>query len=180
MLKKDQEQYERELQEKQIRPDVSDLKAAKEYLVRQREAERKKEAEEKMLQHWKLNNPEFRELQLKKHKEIIQKSWEEERERREKEKEEQRLRDQEEMALRMKEEMKKEFDDQKLREQKEKEVIEWRNTIKAQIEELRAKKEAEKRLKSEISVELDAIQKAFEAERRRERDAKRRRNAEIG
>ncbi len=41
-----------------------DLRLAREELRKEREAEQKREAEEKMMQHWKINNPEFREVRM--------------------------------------------------------------------------------------------------------------------
>ena len=41
---------------------VEGLRAKREALAEARRAEQRKEAEEKMLQHWKLNNPDFRQV----------------------------------------------------------------------------------------------------------------------
>jgi len=68
-----------------------------------------KEAEEKMLQHWRINNPDYRELQFKKRQEMVQKAWEEQvEEKQEREKvekikaEEDRLREEEELKRKAK------------------------------------------------------------------------------
>ena len=41
---------------------VEGLRAKREALAEARRAEQRKEADEKMLQHWKLNNPDFRQV----------------------------------------------------------------------------------------------------------------------
>ena len=41
---------------------VEGLRAKREALAEARRAEQQKEADEKMLQHWKLNNPDFRQV----------------------------------------------------------------------------------------------------------------------
>lgn len=45
-----------------MRPSVEELREARERLRRERMEEQEQEAKEKMLQHWKLNNPDFREV----------------------------------------------------------------------------------------------------------------------
>lgn len=44
---------------------VEGLRAKREALAEARRAEQRKEAEEKMLQHWKLNNPDFRQVRTR-------------------------------------------------------------------------------------------------------------------
>merc|ERR1711953_372325 len=54
---------------------LKDVREEYEQLKVQRMEEQQKEAEEKMLQHWRINNPEYRELQCKKRFEMVQKAW---------------------------------------------------------------------------------------------------------
>ena len=68
LLSSDQAMYDREIEAMATTRGpgiaITDLRAAREAMRQEREQEMKKEAEEKMLQHWKLNNPEFREVIL--------------------------------------------------------------------------------------------------------------------
>ena len=50
---------------------VEGLRAKREALAEARRAEQRKEADEKMLQHWKLNNPDFRQVREPNHDYII-------------------------------------------------------------------------------------------------------------
>ena len=65
----EKEQYEEELTCLPIRqrtssqkPTIEELREAKERLRQERMRDQEAEAKEKMLQHWKLNNPDFREV----------------------------------------------------------------------------------------------------------------------
>ena len=69
LLARDNEQYEAELRSMPIqersssqRPTIEELREAKERMRRERMEQQEKAANEKMLQHWKLNNPDFREV----------------------------------------------------------------------------------------------------------------------
>ena len=47
-------------------PSLKDVRNEYEKLKEQRMAENQKDSDEKMLQHWRINNPEYRQLQCKK------------------------------------------------------------------------------------------------------------------
>jgi hypothetical protein len=47
-------------------PTLKDVRNEYEKLKEQRMAENQKDSDEKMLQHWRINNPEYRQLQCKK------------------------------------------------------------------------------------------------------------------
>ena len=66
LLDKEKEELEKELRElpcKEVGQE-RDFKADLERLRREKEEQQKKEAELKMLQHWKINNPQFREVSV--------------------------------------------------------------------------------------------------------------------
>ena len=67
LLHKEAKQFEEELAllKNGNRPRLNQLRSVKEVMMREKMEEQKREAEEKMLQHWKINNPEFREVILK-------------------------------------------------------------------------------------------------------------------
>merc|ERR1712018_341716 len=58
---------------------LKDVRKEYEKMKLQRMEENQKEADEKMLQHWRINNPEYRQLQCKKRFEMVQKAWDEQR-----------------------------------------------------------------------------------------------------
>lgn len=64
LLHKEAKQYEEELAQIKNgnRPRLNQLRSVKEVMMKEKMEEQKREAEEKMLQHWKINNPEFREV----------------------------------------------------------------------------------------------------------------------
>merc|ERR1711962_1140342 len=59
------------------RSTLHDLRNDYERLQAQRYERQQKDAEEKMLQHWRINNPEFRELQFKTRQDMAKKAWDE-------------------------------------------------------------------------------------------------------
>ncbi len=79
LLQRESDQYVEEMRrlargggaDAEGRAAVVELRLAREEMRKEREAEQKREAEEKMLQHWKINNPEFREVGGKKNPQLL-------------------------------------------------------------------------------------------------------------
>lgn len=172
MLEKEEREYldqMRQLPPGKKRQSFKDVKAEYEQMKERRMQEQQKEAEEKMLQHWKINNPDFRELQCKKRYEMVQKAWGEQKlEKEAKEEaehriEEIRLRVEAEKAFRQEEEAK---DKERKREQQ---VAEWKQTILKQIEELRARRREEESIKREIGEEQERQKQMEDAEIKRQK-----------
>ncbi|XP_040578646.1 trichoplein keratin filament-binding protein [Lepeophtheirus salmonis] len=130
------------------------LRDERQFLRALKEQESRENARLKMEQHWKLNNPEFRELTTKKHRSMVVEAWskqcedkkllaEEEKKKQEAEKqlEEVRRRQEEEHIL-------------KIEREKENRLYEWKNILLDQTQSLREKKKREEELDFNISLEL--------------------------
>ena len=126
-----------------------------------------KDAEEKMLQHWRINNPEFRELQFKTRQDMAKKAWDEQvKADEEKKKEDERVNEEarrrEEEAQRIEAEKRR---DEDLR--REQQVEQWKEVIEKQRAELKARESEEAKLKEEIALENKRQREVFEAEKLR-------------
>ena len=138
------------------------------------------EAEEKMLQHWRINNPEFRELQFKKRQDMAKKAWDDhlkeaeaQKKQREEENEEAKRLETERMRI----QAEKDREDDLKREQQ---IDLWKQAIETQREEMRARLKEEANLKNEITLENQRQKEVFEAEVRRKKAEENRAKQDLG
>ena len=146
---------------------LKDVREEYEQLKVQRMEEQQKEAEEKMLQHWKINNPEYRELQCKKRFEMVQKAWDVQKA--EKQEMEDGQRRQEEIRLRVEAEktLRQESEDREAQREKERQVAEWKKVIIQQIEELKQRRKEEEEIQRQVAEEQEREKKMAEVELKR-------------
>jgi hypothetical protein len=119
-------------------------------------------------------------LQLKKHQEMVQKSWDADRVDKEARKE--RAKGEEEQRLRREASTSAEnervvFENE---ERKKKKIMEWKKTLLAQIEAVRGKERSEAAMKEEVRHQLEKEKKIEEVEAKRKKMEERRRNADLG
>jgi len=181
LLDGEKEELEKELREmpgKQVTRE-RDFKSDLERLRRDKEEEQKKEAELKMLQHWKINNPQFRELESKKHEVLVRKTLrqqiddkkniEEERKEEEKREEERKL----DEDRRNKEEW------ERKEEEKQVNIINWKKSLETQIHELRQKEREAECLARERAEQEELQRQMEECEGKRKTLEKLRENRQI-
>jgi len=162
------------------RSTLHDLRNDYERLQAQRYERQQKDAEEKMLQHWRINNPEFRELQFKTRQDMAKKAWDEQvKADEEKKKEEERVNEEarrrEEEAQRIEAEKRR---DEDLR--REQQVEQWKEVIEKQRAELKARESEEAKLKEEIALENKRQREVFEAEKLRKQFEDKRSKEQLG
>lgn len=162
------------------RATLHDLRNDYERLQSIRYERQEKEAEEKMLQHWRINNPEFRQLQFKSRADMAKKAWDEQVKADEEKKrlakvanEEARRREEE--ANRIEAEKRR---DEDLR--REQQVELWKESIEKQREELRTREAEEAKLKEEIALENKRQKEVFEAEKLRKQLEEKRSKEQLG
>ena len=129
-----------------VQKTLKDVRSEYEEMKLKRIEEQEKEAEEKMIHHWKINNPDYRELQCKKRFEMVQKAWDEQKAQKDaKELAEQRH---EEIRLRVEAEKSLRQDEQERQEQKDKEqkIENWKKIILEQISELKQRRKEEEQV----------------------------------
>merc|ERR1712045_657408 len=156
---------------------LKDVRTEYEEMKLKRIEEEDKEAEEKMVHHWKINNPDYRELQCKKRFEMVQKAWDEQKAQKEaKELAEQRH---EEIRLRVEAEKSLRKDEQERQEQKDKEqkIENWKKIILEQISELKQRRKEEEQIKRDIASE-SAKEKAMDDMERKRRKIEEKRRAQ--
>ena len=140
---------------------VSDLRAEREKMRKEREEVLRKEAELKMLQHWKINNPAFRnkERSLNSHtaRQQLQLQIKEKKEKEEREKEEQA-----ELDRRMEEAERRRVEESLRAEEERKEKLaELHRNLSAQMAELR-QKEREMEVWRRTRAEQEELQRKVE------------------
>jgi len=139
-----------------------------------------KEAEEKMLQHWRINNPDYRELQFKKRQEMVQRAWEEQvEEKQEREKvekikaEEDRLREEEELKRKA-----KVAEEEAV--QRQRKLDEWKQAIEEQKTKLDMQQKEEAKLKEEMALENQRLKEVDLADQKRKEAESKRCKSELG
>jgi len=160
-----------------VQKSLKDVRTEYEEMKLKRIEEEDKEAEEKMVHHWKINNPDYRELQCKKRFEMVQKAWDEQKAQKEaKELAEQRH---EEIRLRVEAEKSLRKDEQERQEQKDKEqkIENWKKIILEQISELKQRRKEEEQIKRDIASE-SAKEKAMDDMERKRRKIEEKRRAQ--
>lgn len=162
------------------RSTLHDLRNDYERLQMLRYERQQKESEEKMLQHWRINNPEFREMQFKRRTEMAKQAWDAQlkeaeaaREKEEKENEEAKRRLVEEQRLRAEKEREEDL-------RREQQVELWKQSIEAQREELAKRQKEEQTLKAEIALENQRQKEVFQAEIQRKAAEEKRTKDELG
>jgi len=140
-------------------PSLKDVRKEYEKMKLQRMEENQKEADEKMLQHWRINNPEYRQLQCKKRFEMVQKAWDEQRT--EKQKIEDAEKRQEEIRIRVEAEkaLRQENDEREALKEREKKVSDWKMVITQQIELLQKRRKDEQDIKRQVAKEQEQEKK---------------------
>ncbi len=156
-----------------------DLRRQRERLAEERRQKARKEAEEKMLMHWKLNNPDFRQLQMKKHQEMVQKAWDaqrvEQQARREQERREEDERRRHESAAAEEQEKAAREEDERRR----KKVMEWKKSLLEQIEGVKERERTEAAMNERIRAELEKQRRIEEVEETRKRTEERRKREDL-
>jgi len=158
---------------------LKDVRKEYEKMKLQRMEENQKEADEKMLQHWRINNPEYRQLQCKKRFEMVQKAWDEQRtekqriEEAEKRQEEIRLRVEAEKALRQ------ENDEREAQKEREKRISDWKMVITQQIELLQQRRKDEQNIKNQVAQEQEQEKKMAEVELKRQKIEEKRKSQDL-
>ena len=131
--------------------------------------EQQKEAEEKMLQHWRINNPEYRQVQCQKRYEMVQKAWDEQRI--EKEKAEDAEKRAEEIRIRVEAEktLRKESEEKEAQREKERQIQAWKEVIVQQIGALKERRGEEEKAKRLLAEEQERAKKMEEVAMKRKK-----------
>ena len=131
--------------------------------------EQQKEAEEKMLQHWRINNPEYRQVQCQKRYEMVQKAWDEQRV--EKEKAENAEKRAEEIRIRVEAEktLRKDSEEKESQREKERQIQAWKEVIVQQIGALKERRSEEEKTKRILAEEQEREKKMEEVAMKRKK-----------
>jgi len=160
-------------------PSLKDVRKEYEKMKLQRMEENQKEADEKMLQHWRINNPEYRQLQCKKRFEMVQKAWDEQRT--EKERIEDGEKRQEEIRIRVEAEkaLRQENDEREAQKERAKKISDWKMVITQQIELLQRRRKDEQDIKRQVAKEQEQEKKMAEMELKRKKIEEKRKAQDL-
>lgn len=159
---------------------IRDLRDEYERLQQRRFERQQQEVEEKMLQHYQINNPDFRELQFKTRQALVQKAWEKQVEEL---KEKRAVEEKENEAARRREELAREREAERRKEEdlrRGQQLERWKQSLAEQQKELVQRREEEVRLKHEIALENQRQKELFEAEATRKAAEERRIQQDLG
>lgn len=160
-------------------PSLKDVRNEYEKLKEQRMAENQKDSDEKMLQHWRINNPEYRQLQCKKRFEMVQKAWDNQRT--EKERIEDAEKRQEEIRIRVEAEkaLRQENDEREAQIGREKRISDWKMVITQQIELLQQRRKDEQDIKRQVAKEQEQEKKLAEMDVKRQKIEEKRKAQDL-
>jgi len=160
-------------------PTLKDVRNEYEKLKDQRMAENQKDSDEKMLQHWRINNPEYRQLQCKKRFEMVQKAWDNQRT--EKERIEDAEKRQEEIRIRVEAEkaLRQESDEREVQIGREKRISDWKMVITQQIELLQQRRKDEQDIKRQVAKEQEQEKKLAEMGVKRQKIEEKRKGQDL-
>lgn len=177
---KEKEMYQEELEKlpSGVKP-IHDMRSEREKMRKEREEVMKKEAEIKMLQHWKINNPKFREAESSRGNIMVRKQLEQQMAEK-RESEEQKRKEQEDMdRLMMEEDIRKRNELLKKEEERKAKLDNLKKDLEMQMRELR-EREREMEVWRRARAEQEELQRRVEqCEEERKRVDLTRANREI-
>lgn len=181
LLDAEKEELEKELREM---PDgvvrgERDFKSDLERLRKDKEEEQRKEAELKMLKHWKINNPQFRELESKKHEVLVRKTLRQQIEEKKNVEEERKEEEKQEEERKLEEDRRNKEEWERKEEEKRANVINWKKSLEVQINELRQKEREAECLARERAEQEELQRQMEECEGKRKTLEKLRQNRQI-
>jgi len=159
----EKEMYQEELERlpSGVKPPITDMRSLQEKMRREREEVMKKEAEIKMLQHWKINNPRFREAESSRNSLMVRKQLEQQMAEK-READEMKRQDQESMDRQMIEEDKRKRDELLRKEEDRKLKLQnLKSDLEMQMRELR-EREREMEVWKRARAEQEELQRRVE------------------
>lgn len=161
------------------RKSSTDIRQEYEKMKMQRIEEQQKEADEKMLHHWKINNPEYRELQCKKRFEMVQKAWDDQLSKKKEIEEAERRQEEIRLRVEAEKELRKDAEEKDRQREREQKIQDWKTTIIGQIEQLKSRRKEEEQIKRELAEEQDRQKQMEEAEVKRRKIEEKRKAASF-
>ena len=133
-----------------------------------------------MLQHWRINNPEYRKVQCQKRYEMVQKAWDEQRIAKERAEEAEKR--QEEIRIRVEAEktLRKDTEERESQREKDRQLQAWKEVIVQQIEALKERRSEEEKAKRVLNEEQERAKKMDEVEMKRKKIEDKRKMQDLG
>jgi len=178
LMQREKEEWDRELKTlPRTELDITDLRQVRQQFRLAKEEEQKKEAELKMLQHWKINNPTARQVESAKTDRMVRKCWDQQlREKREEDDRKKRL--EEELHMRrIEEERRKQEEQEKEEKERKLRIARLSADLEQQLAELRHREreaEALERAKFEEEEFRRRMEEVEEERKRREKNREQR------
>ncbi len=182
MLKEEMLQHEAELRglSREHHSLLEDMKEKCENLRSAREEKRSNQAQERLYEHWRQNNPDIRDLETEQHRLHVLGKWSEQKKERE-EREEKEKKDKEELEKRLEEARQEAVrEEQRQQQQRIDEEKELKNILKNQMLELKSSEDEARRLKKEEEKILRNQWQLEKAEQERKCMEEERKKLEFG